>query len=987
MPRTFRVIALALTASLLTPVPAQAQSAEQAVRIVYTGFTGGLSSGRVDFAELWPLFRETPARDFESGGFEQDNAFRRGDYVIYTEQGPLTLEDFRAFFAAGPLTTTAHGTISLLTTDYAHVLDPGPAGPELGWALAWLRDAWARDGGFPDARVTQATRYQLTNRAGVKLSALSLSGTPTPNLDTTAVDPAAWEMVPGGAVALRRQGTAGRSTRVLAIGRPLGEGLRRAWLQRAWRAEAPATTLSIDLGNLLDPGVSELSVRQRAFTVRELGQLGLDALVPAETELGLPKAEWDVLTASVPIVAANLQAADPAEPRPAAALMRELGGVKVALIGLVDDRAAIAAGVAGPHAGWRVSDPIAAARNAIAAIAAGGPATTPDLIVLATNVRDERLQTLRHLVGASAVLADLVGLPGDMFSETVSLAGEARNRARSSYLIARSSPNRVGRLEASFLCRPDAPPTLARLRNDARLVIDTLPHDERLHGELNEIVDRYQRQRRELILPDLRDARLRLPTFPLGENTHGAAHVDKSLWKRLLAHATRRGTVAEIAIVRVPSMRTRVVGPVSRLVVEGWLELGDRLVQVVLPGKALKAIAAADAPYGALAFAGFDPGAGKVMGVPIGDEDLYRVTTTDLVAHHAHYVEAFGDRRLVERWQAQADGTVQAQPDGEPLTLRDHVVRALTSLKERHRGAFTDAYLAELAALFAGPEAADDARLTVRVEEGELLTNGVQGANDPAFAQVRNARVTTPSSQAFGGRGKVAVLLDSHDLAFENRARAVYKRTTLTKDGGAAAQKGEVISQETDDEVVLTSELRWKRLAFPLAGQPLTPFWSWNYTTEFKPDEANGVPKPRRQELAAIWGLLAEPGGDWKPLRAGAAIRNDLANPAMLEPGIYASGAWEHTVAPWFPAKLRAGLEAFQYLPTATDTPDRLGLAATLTGGVAIPLWERVTLNVAADWFVFRGKVTATDRPGASLDLRVGLGYALAWKPLYGVWF
>jgi hypothetical protein len=244
--------------------------------------------------------------------------------------------------------------------------------------------------------------------------------------------------------------------------------------------------------------------------------------------------------------------------------------------------------------------------------------------------------------------------------------------------------------------------------------------------------------------------------------------------------------------VRVPAMRTRVVGPVSRLVVEGWLELGDRLVQVVLPGKAIKAIAAADGGHGALAFAGFDPAAGKVMGVPIGDDDLYRVTTTDLVARHAHYAEAFGARRLAERWRAEADGRAHPDPGGEPLALRDHVVRTLAALKAAHRDAFTDDYLAELAGLMAPPDASDDVRLTVRLEEGELLTNGVQGANLPAYAQVRHARVTTPSSQALGGRGKVALLHDSRDLALENRVRAVYKRTTLTKDGQA-------ITQETED--------------------------------------------------------------------------------------------------------------------------------------------------------------------------------------------
>jgi hypothetical protein len=68
-----------------------------------------------------------------------------------------------------------------------------------------------------------------------------------------------------------------------------------------------------------------------------------------------------------------------------------------------------------------------------------------------------------------------------------------------------------------------------------------------------------------------------------------------------------------------------------------------------------------------------------------------------------------------------------------------------------------------------------------------------------------------------------------------------------------------------------------------------------------------------------------------------------------------------------------------------TDTPDRLGLAATLNAGLAIPLWDRLTLNVGADWFVFTGKVPETDRLRASADFRVGLGYSLAWKPLHNL--
>lgn len=973
-----------LLAVLLLSTPfllAASPSADRSVRVVYTGFTGGLSSGRADFAELWPYFKEQPALDrtFTAGGFVQDNAFRRGDYVAYTDHGPLTLGDFRGFFAASPLTVRTLGPGTILTTDYAHILDLGPAKPELGWPLTWLREALKRDGGFPDVRTTRTTRYQVTNARGLTLRLIDLSGAAPPAALAAFSSPVGWELLAGGAVALQTTlptHPGQPPARVLGIGRTLGDGLRRAALAARWRDDAPGGTLAVDLGNILDPGYSDLSLKQRAFTMRQLGSLGLDGLVPAETELGLDVGDWGLVQAMVPVIAANLTPADANRAPPLPALIKQVSGLRVAIIGLVDDRAAIAAGVAGPRTPWLVSDPIEAARKTIADLEAAG---RPDLVVLATNLRDERLQSLRHLNGAAVVLADMVGLPGDLFSEYVSLAGEDRARVRSSYLIARSSPNRVGRLDVRFVERLDGKLALAGIRNEARLVTDALPHDHRLRGQLNELLDRYQATRRELILPDLREAEALVPGFPAALDSRGAPHVDRSLWRRLIANLARTQTGAEIAIVRVPPMHTRVVGAVSRLVVEGWLEVGDRLIQVVLPGKALKAIALADTKN-ALAFSGYDPIAFKAQGLAVGDDDLFRVTTTDVVARHALFAEAFGTREPQVRWRTDEQGRAWLDAAGDALTLRDHVVRGLNALKARHRGAFKAGYFQELAAALAPAEAAADARWSVRLEDGELLTNNVAGGGDPAFTQVRNARVTAPSSQALGGKAKVAILWDSTDLALENRVKAAYKRATLTKDG-------KEITQETEDEVVLTSELRMKRWSTLVAGSPLTPFWSWNYTTEFKPDEANGLPKLRRQELAAIGGMLWAPGGGFKELRAGTAFKNDLANPGALEPGLYMSGGWEGTPFPAYPAKLRGGVEAFRYFASPTDSPDRLGLAATLTAGVMLPLWERFTLNVGGDWFVFQGKVPATEALRTSLDLKVGLGYSLVWKPLYGVWF
>ena len=60
-----------------------------------------------------------------------------------------------------------------------------------------------------------------------------------------------------------------------------------------------------------------------------------------------------------------------------------------------------------------------------------------------------------------------------------------------------------------------------------------------------------------------------------------------------------------------------------------------------------------------------------------------------------------------------------------------------------------------------------------------------------------------------------------------------------------------------------------------------------------------------------------------------------------------------------------------------------LALRYNMVHELLLPLVDELALSVAADFFFYQGKVEATQRPGMSILLRVGLTYDRFWKPRY----
>ncbi len=949
-------------------VAVPAPSRERWVRVLYTGFGEGLAGASDStVSEVAPLFDSRRKRDFRVSGWLTGTVYRRGDWFISRSDDNLRVSELREFLLGrrGGLDVLPAGERRALLTEGACIIDTGDRKGDPGcWLLPWLWDVERASGEYPDAQMMRARRYTLLAADGQELDLWQVGNGVAPSAATLG-HPDEWERRHVGSVVGERPD---RSSSLLVIPRPYGDTLRRSQFAKAWRAQLGEQTLLVDLGNLFNPGESDLARDLRALALQHVGTLKLDALVPAEPELALNEADWATLASRVPLLAANVKRRDEAASGLSPWLMKEVSNLKVLLVGLVDDRTVGLYRRNAAGARWVVEEPISALERLEPEIRAQGA----DCVVIVTNIGDERLEVVRRSGLGHAVLADMWGGRGHSIQEVLKLDGQGVRRTSSNLtFLAHSSRNRVGLLEAQFVQAKDEHLELRELSNTARLVTDQVEGDRLTRVAVDVLKDRHQARRTELLVPDLREVAALVPDCPKPENPGALMALDGTLFNRLITDVLLERSGAELAINRFIGVKAMPTGPVTEYAIERFLDTGDRVMVGTLNGKSLKALLELESAK-QLVIRGLKRGQPlKVMGHPVQDDEFYRVVTTDALMAQPRVAPIFA----TGRWQALGIG---------PEAQLQQVVLGTLVERKRMYGGFTADFMNWFAGAIKEGDALTRPRWLMRLDDGDLQVNTYRNRGNEAFAQVRNTRVNTPDTLSLGGKGRLAIAFENSDLTWENRLRAINRRQTINKEGAP-------INQETDDEILLTTEFRMKRWQWPwgsgAGAWPVTPYLSGNYTTEFNPDVTGAIAKARRAELNAVTGMILSPGMGFKDLRAGVVVKHDLANPGLPEPGLVLAANYEQTLAPYFPATFKSGLDLINYLPVATDTADRLGLMATLNAGLVIPLWERLNLNVMADWFLFTGKVTQTTGLGNSLDLRVGLGYTLTFKPLAGIWY
>jgi 2',3'-cyclic-nucleotide 2'-phosphodiesterase (5'-nucleotidase family) len=257
---------------------------------------------------------------------------------------------------------------------------------------------------------------------------------------------------------------------------PLGGLARRATVAERTRAEV-AGLLQVDAGDTLLPVLASLDrdrgeiERRAALMMTGLGQLGLDAMVPGETDLALGPAKLKALAAKagVPLLAANLTRGG--KPwLPAYRLVR-VGDVSVGIFGLVE---LPAEDVPRPLA---LTDPQAAAVQAVAALRARGARFVVGLLHLAGGVARARALA-RAVAGMDFIV---VGHDGETM-ETPVVEGSTR------LLEAHRRGTYLGRLDLDVLASE------VGVQNHIVRLEPTVPPDPAQRAQVKAYVDETQRR-------------------------------------------------------------------------------------------------------------------------------------------------------------------------------------------------------------------------------------------------------------------------------------------------------------------------------------------------------------------------------------------------------------------------------------------------------------------------------------------------------------
>jgi hypothetical protein len=429
----------------------------------------------------------------------------------------------------------------------------------------------------------------------------------------------------------------------------------------------------------------------RDLDFQVLGSLRYAAIVPGGRELyfGLEELRGQVKRHGLAVVATNLYRKKGAEKGPpvfSRYLLRQVGGIRVGIIGLVS-----------PDIGERIRvDPVEAATQAIAEMR-GLAAARPDLVVALSNLRDQALTDfLAESHGVDIFIGD--AHRGGLHPPRQELDARSRKLelhiSRDPVLEAHASQIRVGHIGARFLPSPDGP-YLDRLIHEQRAITSDLPRSEWIHRQRRTIGGRGLEAREAVMVPPLEtilesDARLLqrvhedpdfLRAFSRRDTERWQVWFTPRLWSHVTANLLRSAAGAEVALVKeTTQLGFSTPGPVLEEYVASWSASEDMVAIYELTGAQLRHLA--QARREGMVLTGLDPEAMLVGGRRLSDTERYRVvlgrsvTNADPVTRVLRGIDP-------ETHFVLEKGRLRESRRGRVVRLREIVMTALREMRTR----------------------------------------------------------------------------------------------------------------------------------------------------------------------------------------------------------------------------------------------------------------------------------------------------------------
>jgi len=722
-------------------------------------------------------------------------------------------------------------------------------------------------------------------------------------------------------------------------------------------AEEPAPTLLLNVGKLGMPRHLGLARDAILRLVAENG-FSVVAFQPRDIELA-----WEELVAlssasagGLRLVGTNLAGETTSQALPFQTFhLAEVGGVRVGILSLIPKDAEAAIRERGLP--YRVEEPAAAAKRAVRELRRLHRA---DLVVLVSHLKSEDdPKVLAAAPGIDVLL-------GENSSEVVSrrrvvVELSDWNLENHDLPALRARLPRFGLGEILAELRPTGRGLeLARLEEWPLSAGPQQAEAPEFSGIADDVLTLYLRDQVPL-LPDPRK---------LWPRSGKKVQYDPLEFWNLAGQLLRRETGAEVAVLRITGLASNVTGELPESYPREWSSASSPVRLVRLPGRAVRSLLARLPPdrppifegccgpiprrYDSelwLSLAGLDR-QGRVSGVPLSDDELYSVATTEEVLRGEE--PAFSGAR---------------DPRPYPRALSAVL---LDGLKGWRRELAPERFAAEVRRSCEGKTPLGLV-WRINLRELSLQLADTQVDNNQGFSETRDARVQSTSQLYAAGKSKLYSELYWNRWRWDAGVSADYGRVTIRPRGVSP------IVNETQDRLVLDTELRHRTWSASRASSrpSLGPFGGVAYDTEFtKPEE-----RAKREFVRYRAGLKLFDGAWLKEIYAGGAAESDhAAGGSGARYGWTAGLSWASPV-PATPASLKLEATYLEFAPRRRDTPADLKRQLDLTARLSLPLFRDLRISSLLTYFLFEGSVVKAT--GHHLLLGVSLDYSRLWKPFY----
>lgn len=803
--------------------------------------------------------------------------------------------------------------------------------------------------------------------------------------ETLPLDPLQWELILG--FDLRFEGLDKSAVHLNLIGQPQGEGARRFNLIQLQRRPGE---LLLDSGNILEGLSSVLTDRlslQRQNSLQMVQSLNYSAINIGKNELqgGLDHLLAEQTRYQLPLISASLKQDEQYVFEPFRLL--EQDGQRIVVIGIAD---AVALkrlqdnGILDPQ--LTILEPELAVAQALQAWRNSplNPRSANEQIVLLTHLTDSQIRELEKYNQDLDLILTPTQSPPQYLSESLSLNSNQRAHA----FIPQTSAYAVNRLDLK------QEQDKIEWRSELFPIFFALPPERQFLQSILKVRQLAYRDALEILIPNLapqirQDPDL-LALFLGSQSTQSIARALGGGYRALsqadllalyppymtaemLANLEMNGLLesfeAEVVLFkRDYSAEFNVPGALPRLLVYEGFKMSDTLHLYSLNGQSLTELLAL--PDAGLLFGGVNADKTQVWGRDIGSQSrFYRVLVPSSIAQ-IPAVQAL----LKPARQLSIRHPFYADHQGS-IYLREVLLGFLERLQQQPLQQ-TISYLKPLwnqkRTLF-----------TIHLDKFQLNVSGYNALNNQSYTDVRETRVTSPTSFTFGGISQFGFALDNQDLGWDNRILAKYEGLSVMDQALSAAAKERF--SENQDDLVFSSELQLRVLEFPLGDSriSLVPFVEGLYDTEFTPtlNPDTQLKNPLQSELRGVLGLSIPSGPRLKTFKTGLALRRDLNVPNNLEGGFDFKFVHEQPINANL--KWQNDLDLRYFLPTPNDNASSLGLIAQWVSSLDVSLTQNLSLRFYADSYLFQGKLASGNELGASIILGIGLGYDRVWKP----WF